>query len=59
MGPGVSPRPAASLPAGTWERVRLNPEAGSPPGAGLPERAEAHYPKPLVRLWGEAFVLAY
>ncbi len=24
-----------------------NPEAGSPPGAGLSERQEAHYPKPL------------
>jgi hypothetical protein len=24
-----------------------NPKAGSPPGAGLPERDEAHYPKPL------------
>src|SRR5437764_1221293 len=24
-----------------------NPEAGSPPGAGLPDRDEAHYPKPL------------
>lgn len=24
-----------------------NPEAGSPPGAGLPEREEARYPKPL------------
>lgn len=26
-----------------------NPEAGSPAGAGLPERDEAHYPKPLER----------
>ncbi|WGS20347.1 hypothetical protein [Bradyrhizobium sp. ISRA463] len=24
-----------------------NPDAGSPPGAGLPEREEARYPKPL------------
>jgi hypothetical protein len=24
-----------------------NPEVGSPPGAGLPDRDEAHYPKPL------------
>ncbi len=24
-----------------------NPDAASPPGAGLPEREEAHYPKPL------------
>ncbi|RZN08813.1 hypothetical protein CWO91_20855 [Bradyrhizobium genosp. SA-3] len=26
-----------------------NPEAGSPPGAGLSEREEAHYPKPVER----------
>lgn len=26
-----------------------NPEAGSPPGAGLSEQDEAHYPKPLER----------
>lgn len=26
-----------------------NPKAGSPPGAGLPERAEPHYPKSLER----------
>jgi len=59
MGPGVSLRAAASSPGWNLGTRAIEPGGRVAARRTAPERAQAPYPKPLARLWGEAFVLAY
>jgi hypothetical protein len=47
--PGAVQQELNILPQGAYILSVKNPEKPAPPGAGLPEREEAHYPKSLQR----------